>query len=137
MVWLIFDLDRTLVNRQQVLYPGVREILQTLNSQGYSMFVISFNPAARRILQEQHILHLFQDIIVKTQAKAQSIYDLSEQYSLPVQRAIFFDDSAANLETCRYYQIQCQQVDPNLGIQARQIRTAIRTAMTRTIEMPT
>jgi hypothetical protein len=73
--YLVFDFDHTLAV-EGVLYSGLAEELRVLHTNGYRLYVCSYNPLAERLLGEQGCGDLIQAYLpIPTLDKGEAIRD--------------------------------------------------------------
>jgi HAD superfamily hydrolase (TIGR01509 family) len=103
------------------VYPGLTEVLQQLVSQGYRLFVCSFNPHAEWFTNRQCIREYFEQVLVNLeQEKGETITQLLRELGVDLKHALFFDDDLNNVAEARMYGIRTYHV-PDGGLTAVQV----------------
>ena len=126
---LIFDFDETLVSRDSghVPFPQTRDILQHLYSEGYPMYIASFNPFVEDILWRLDLYQYFQGIadLVSITSKPAIVLQLAVKYQIDLTQSRFFDDDPRNVRECLAINLHTTKVDPLIGVTWAQVAAAL------------
>jgi FkbH-like protein len=105
---VVWDLDNTLWEgtlmedgpTKLTLKPGIREVLQTLDSRGILLSIASKNDhdEALAVLKKMEIDDLFLAPQISWQPKSKSIREIANRLNIGLNSLIFVDDSAFELE---------------------------------------
>lgn len=118
---VIFDLDQTLVDwigGEAHLFPCVRNILESLASNGFKIALATYNRWAEHFLTKLGVVSFFDMIetdivntLDKLDYKATMLQNILENFQIPPEKVLFFDDQKRNLETATRIGIHGVYVD--------------------------
>ena len=127
MVWVVFDLDNTLILNLDVapyllLYKDTYRVLDFLQARGVIITLASFRTNVEEVLQQYNLDTYFTavrftaDHDTDKRKKSEMIEELGQELGLSIHEAIFFDDLYQNVEECTNQLIHTVHVDPKTGI---------------------
>lgn len=126
---LIFDVDETLIDKNDEIYPMVYELLRELFNLNYRLWIVSFKQKIHTVksLRESRILELFETISYgyHNGGKSLMIKNLCEQYNVNMADCILFDDNMSNILNLEGTLIRWQLVNKTTGVTKNDIDEAI------------
>ncbi|MEB3277562.1 MAG: HAD-IA family hydrolase [Lyngbya sp.] len=87
------------------LFPGIQEVLEQLNHQGYSLYILTSNSRENvtQVLQKYQILHLFDRIDSASTlfGKSRYIKTILKQENLQPEQAFYIGDETRDIEAAK------------------------------------
>jgi len=124
---IIFDLDKTLVNRWGDMYDGVYDMLDDLKKKGIRLVVASYNKNGEKVLKYNGIDHFFETVrcqdwqIDGIDDKKKMLGEILETSNLPSENILFVDDQEKNLDTATKLGMKIHLVNECIGVVYNQL----------------
>ena len=147
-VWVVFDLDNTLILNtpvpptsadregiQLTLYQDTQRVLQFLADRRIPIAMASFRTNAITVLQDHGLDTYFNSIRytldrdTDKRTKYEMIQELATELRLSIHDVIFFDDLPENVVECGDKLIHTVQVDPVQGVTLELLFDALLTSL--------
>lgn len=118
---VIFDMDQTLIEwigGDAHLFPCVKNILKSLSQHGYYIALATYNRWAALYLTRLGVISYFDMIetdivntLDKVDYKTTMLQNILDNFKIPPENVLFFDDQKRNLETATRMGIRGVYVD--------------------------